>query len=324
MNFGSVARRVAGVFAVAALLAACGANTAPATSTGGGTFPVTLTGKFGKATIPAQPKRVVAMDWTSADMALALGVTPVGIAKVPTSPDGLEPWTKTSLKGAAPTLFDTEAGDPVEKVAALKPDLILAVKDYNLQQSYPLLSKIAPVVTYVTAPNSDSWQDSTRAVGKALGASGKAEAAITHTDAAISAAKSAHPELAGKTFAFLVSPQPTGVYAVNSTTDVSAKLIAQLGMQLGAAVQKMPTSNIPGRTMISYENLGSVDADVIIATGPPKSLVTLQNNAVFKTLKGKYVPLKATVSQAIAFPSSTSIEWALEQAVPLLSAAAKP
>lgn len=317
-------RKIVTILCFALLVAGCGGGTTTAPASGGGAFPVSIIGKFGTTTVSAQPKRIVAMDWTSADMALALGVTPVGIAKVPTSDDGLEPWTKTSLKGATPTLFSTDDGDPIEQVAALKPDLILAVKDYNLQQSYALLSKIAPVVTYAKAPNSDSWQDSTRTVGKALGV--QADAVIAHTNAAISSAKAAHPELAGKTFNFLVSPQSTGVYAVNSTTDVSAQLIAQLGMTLAPAVQKMPTSNIPGRTLVSYENLGSVDADVLLATGPPKSLTTLKANAIFKTLKvvqkNAYVPLQATVSQAIAFPSSTSIEWALRQVLPKLSAAA--
>ncbi|KAA9158720.1 iron-siderophore ABC transporter substrate-binding protein [Amycolatopsis acidicola] len=288
-------------------------------------FPVSVQGKLGTATIPAEPKRVVAMDWTSADIALSLGVTPVGMAKVATADGGIEPWTKPALGSNTPTLFDTSSSDPIDQVAALKPDLIVATKDYNLGESYQQLSQIAPVVTYTDAPNSDSWETSTRNIAKALGKSDQAEQIITKTNADIAAAKTAHPELAGKTYNFLVTPQASGVYAVNSTQDVSARFLDQLGMTLSSQVQSMPTSSIPGRTLVSWENVAQLDANVLFATGSPSSLKVATSNTGFNNLpvveRGAYLPLEPALAQAIAFPSSVSLEWALGQLVPKISEA---
>ncbi|MGP9760380.1 hypothetical protein [Corynebacterium sp. AOP12-C2-36] len=43
-----------------------------------GTFPQTVSTKFGDITVDEQPTRVVALGWGDAETALALGVQPVG------------------------------------------------------------------------------------------------------------------------------------------------------------------------------------------------------------------------------------------------------
>ena len=153
-------------------LAAC-SSTASTTSTSAASdtaFHASIKGKFGTTTLTSKPTRVVALSWTDADFALALGVKPVGIVKVGTATGGIQPWTKTALGSASPTVLDTTDGDPIEAIAALHPDVILATKDYNLTKSYADLSKIAPVVTYVTGPNNDSWQTDFANAAAALGA----------------------------------------------------------------------------------------------------------------------------------------------------------
>jgi iron complex transport system substrate-binding protein len=44
-------------------------------------FPVTIENKLGRAEIPRRPERVVALGSTDADIAVALGVTPLGVPK---------------------------------------------------------------------------------------------------------------------------------------------------------------------------------------------------------------------------------------------------
>ncbi len=56
---------------VAALLAA-----APAFAQA---FPVTIKHALGETTIPAEPKRIVTLGWSSTDAAIALGTVPVGM-----------------------------------------------------------------------------------------------------------------------------------------------------------------------------------------------------------------------------------------------------
>ena len=307
-------------------LAACGSSAATSTSAQSTAFHASIHGKFGTTTITGKPVRVVALSWTDADFALALGVTPVGITKVSTATGGIQPWTKAALGTASPTVLDTTDGDPIEAIAALRPDVILATKDYNLTTSYADLSKIAPVVTYVSGPNNDSWQQDFANVATALDASAKAKTVTASTESAIAKTKSTYSELSGKTFSYIVAPSTSGAYTVNSTTDVSAQLLGELGMRLSPADLKLPSSSTPGRAQVSLENLDELNADVVIAASDAAGLSMLASNAVFEKMaaveRGSYVPLNYTAATALAFPSPLSLQWAMSNVVPKLAAAA--
>ena len=310
-------------------VAGCGAGD----SAGGGAAPdrafhATVTGKFGTTTVDRKPVRVVAMSWTDADFALALGVTPVGLAHTEDTPAGLQPWTAQALGDTRPVQFNVLGSDPIEQVAKLAPDLILATKDYNLAHSYQQLSQIAPVVTYVNGVNSDTWQQDLANVATALGRTTEATTVTADTEAQIAKQRTDHPELTGKTFSYIIAPTAAGAYTVNSDADVSAKLLDTLGMRLSPAVLGLPTSGLPGRAQLSMENLAVLDADVVVATGSPDALAELAKSPVFNGLsavrRGAYVPLDFTSSTALAFPSPLSLRWALTEVLPKLSAAAKP
>jgi len=189
-----------------------------------------VTGKFGTTTVDRKPVRVVAMSWTDADFALALGVTPVGLAHTDETPAGLQPWTAQALGNTRPVQFNVLGSDPIEQVAKLAPDLILATKDYNLAHSYQQLSQIAPVVTYVNGVNSDTWQQDLANVATALGRTTEATTVTADTEAQIAQQRTDHPELTGKTFSYIIAPTAAGAYTVNSDADVSAKLLDTLGM----------------------------------------------------------------------------------------------
>ncbi|OAX56216.1 hypothetical protein A5N15_09415 [Rothia kristinae] len=45
-------------------------------------FPVTIEHAYGKTTVDAEPKRVVGIGWINAEVALSLGVVPVGSGQV--------------------------------------------------------------------------------------------------------------------------------------------------------------------------------------------------------------------------------------------------
>lgn len=316
------------VLMLAGTLAACGSASTTSTSTASDVaFHASIKGKFGTATVTSKPVRVVALSWTDADFALALGVKPVGIVKVGTATGGIQPWTKTALGSSSPTVLDTTDGDPIEAIAALHPDVILATKDYNLTKSYADLSKIAPVVTYVTGPNNDSWQTDFANAATALGDASEAKSVTAATEATISQGKVTYPSLTGKTFSYIVAPSASGAYTVNSTSDVSAQLLASLGMKLSPADLKLPSSSTPGRAQISLENLDELDADVVIAASDATGLAMLEANAVFKKLsavqRGAFVPLDYTAATALAFPSPLSLDWAISNVVPKLAAAAE-
>ncbi|MCD2197600.1 iron-siderophore ABC transporter substrate-binding protein [Actinomycetospora endophytica] len=324
---GTVIAVLLGVLALLGAACSSGGGDAPAAGGSGGAFPATVTGKFGSTTVPAKPLRVVAMSWTDADLALGLGIVPVGMPRVPTQQTGIEPWTQARLNGATPTLFDVANDDPVEAVAALKPDLILATKDYNLDRSYAQLSQFAPVVTYQQAPNSETWQQGQRSVATALGVKEQGEALINETQSRIQAAAASHPGLNGKTFSLIVTPQPSGFYVVNSNEDASAQFLSSLGLKIAPALASQPTSSIPGRALLSWERLGLVDADLVTATGPPSSLALLRSQPGFPALPavaaGRYLPLTPVQAQSIAFPSAVSLQWSIDNVIPALAGTLK-
>jgi ABC-type Fe3+-hydroxamate transport system substrate-binding protein len=90
-------------------------------------FPVTIAQADGAVTLESAPQRVIALDFPSADAALALGVVPVGMAEISYLPEGMHRWTADALDGAATEVFTIGDGYPLEEIAALDPDVILAV-----------------------------------------------------------------------------------------------------------------------------------------------------------------------------------------------------
>ncbi|MGH3911006.1 MAG: hypothetical protein ACRDRM_09265, partial [Pseudonocardiaceae bacterium] len=146
---------VAALLGVALLLGGCGSDDdTPASETKQdgktSTFPVTITQKLGDVTIKAEPKRVVALDYPSADNAIALGVLPVGMAEVTYVEGGVMAWTKAALGDHRSEIFNVDDGFPFETIAKLDPDVILATNTYpSIDDNWDKLNAIAPVVGHV-------------------------------------------------------------------------------------------------------------------------------------------------------------------------------
>ncbi len=152
----------AALLGVALLLGACGSedDDAPAESGQGGNasaYPVTISQKLGEVTIEAEPQRVVALDYPSADHAIALGVVPVGMAEVTYVDGGVMAWTKAALGDQEPQIFNVDNGFPFETIAGLEPDVILATTTFPLiADSWDQLNAIAPVVGHLENPREDT------------------------------------------------------------------------------------------------------------------------------------------------------------------------
>lgn len=145
------------VFA-AVLLAGCSAAPEePATEPGG--RPVAHA--MGTTTVPEVPERVVVLDSQELDVALSLGVEPVGVASA-------------AADGALPTYLEVPDGITVvgpmttpdlEAIAALDPDLILSSKVRH-EALYPQLSAIAPTV--FAERTGDAWKENVALYATAL------------------------------------------------------------------------------------------------------------------------------------------------------------
>jgi iron complex transport system substrate-binding protein len=161
-------------------------------------YPVTIHTMFGDVTVQEKPERVVALGWSDAETALALGVQPVGASDwLAFGGNGVGPWVE-GLYDTPPTILGTTEIN-YEQVAALRPDLILNTRSDGNKDVHDKLSQIAPVI----APPPDvvsygtTWQQQMTMVSTALGLADEGERKISEVEAAFDSAVAAHPEFGG-------------------------------------------------------------------------------------------------------------------------------
>ncbi|GAA3713893.1 iron-siderophore ABC transporter substrate-binding protein [Streptomyces tremellae] len=301
----------------------------PPASGGGAGFPVTIGSAVGSATVPARPKRVVTIGWGSQDVALALGVVPVGMQDMSDNTadgSGVLPWDKQKLRGATPELLKYTTGEvPYERIAALRPDVVLAVDSGLTAEQYKQLNRIAPTVGYPGKPWLTSWQDQLRLVGKALGRVPQAAALERSTDRLIAGAKAEHPEFAGRTVAF-GSGTTAGSYNLYLASDSRVQLLRRLGFSVSPS---LPATASSFAAQVSLEKLDTIDSDVLVSWYAGKPVRRkLESSALFRRMpavrRHGYVPLTdPAMVYATSAVSVLSLPWMLDRYLPLLSAAAR-
>ncbi|MEI2714080.1 MAG: ABC transporter substrate-binding protein [Nocardioides sp.] len=110
-------------------------------------FPVTIEHAFGATTIEEEPVRVATVGWTDQDHVLALGVVPVGATKITWggNADGSSDWFDAKLEeigGEAPVRYDDTDGLPIDEIAKLEPDVVLATNSGLTQADYDKLLEV--------------------------------------------------------------------------------------------------------------------------------------------------------------------------------------
>ncbi len=185
-----------------------------------------------------------------------------------------------------PTLLeDPGTGPQVEKIAALKPDLILALYSGLTKEQYDTLSKFAPVVAQPAAYNDYGipWQEQTTTVGKALGKGRPRRPrwwAEVETKFKTPAAE--HPEFAGKK---AVVATPYEGFFVYGSQDPRSRNLVSLGLSLPEDLD--PLIGDQFGASISKERADLLDQDPIVWTVPDdaKDVETLHKDAVYKDMK---------------------------------------
>jgi iron complex transport system substrate-binding protein len=267
MSGTSFSRRLrAGLLAAALLVAgACGSGTAstnaPDAAPG---FPVTIQHSLGTTKIKAAPKRVVALSSVDVDAALALGVVPVLAAKDPFSPDGIHPWLKGRLDPKRTQLVAAAPAIPYERIASVKPDVILDTGDFTAPQNYKTLSKVAPTIGPLKSAAVDSWQDRQRLVGKALGRPAEAGQAVSAAEGAIAAARAKHPGLKGRTFSVTYVLSRSQILTLSSERDFAVQFLRSLGLEQTPGLTKL-AKNANNVGSLSLEKLDLLKADLMVA-----------------------------------------------------------
>lgn len=262
-------------------------------------FPRTVTHALGETVIERKPQRIVALGWNSEDTIFALGEAPVALPYYSFLPDGLSPWNRTDVERTNPVLLPGSIAD-FEEIAALKPDLIFAIRSGIGSQDWQRLSQIAPTIVYRSGPWQAGWEEQTELVGEALGKPGEASALAGETKDSLKRMMEKHPELAGRSFIFgsIFRGDPSfGVYLPN---DPRVRLLADLGMRIPQGVEDLARAN-PGShgTSISFELLDTLDADLLIVWYPPGAREWAENQPLFRLFQpvrtGRYIALDEPV-----------------------------
>ncbi|MFI6734086.1 iron-siderophore ABC transporter substrate-binding protein [Nonomuraea sp. NPDC050451] len=291
---------------------------------------VKMAHKYGETTVPAAPKRIVTVGLLEQDALLALGVTPVAATTwIGDYPGAIGPWAKDELGGAPlpQVLKDTGSGPQFEKIAALKPDLILGLYSGLTQEQYTTLSKIAPTVAqpkeYIDY--GIPWQELTRKVGVAVGRAAEADKLVTQVEDRFAQVRKEHPEFQGK--AALMATVYEG-YFVFGSQDPRSRLLASLGFKLPDGLDQAIGDKFGAN--ISRERLDLVDTGVIVwsVADVAKDQGTLHADSVYKGLgvvkEGREVFLQENTDQgnAVSFVTVLSLPYVLDGLVPRLAAAA--
>jgi iron complex transport system substrate-binding protein len=279
------------------LLAGCGSDSADnagdSTSTAAaGAFPVTVEHAFGTTKVTETPKRVVTVGYTDDQTVLAFGVKPVGMVDQYPNPPGKSPdintqwpWVKHKWGDTKPEVImkNGDTGPNYEKIAALRPDLIIAVYSEIDQAGYDKLSKIAPTVARTKAekePFSAPWQDNALHIAKALGKAEEGEKMVQDIQGKLDAAKKANPELAKET-AVVLSWYENSV-APFTSTDVRGRLVTGIGFKYQTEIDKVADGSF--YTKLSPERVDLVDVDRIFVINDKADTAALKKFKLFANL----------------------------------------
>ncbi|WP_157250915.1 ABC transporter substrate-binding protein [Nonomuraea typhae] len=159
--------RAVAVAVLAMGLAACGGGTTATPAAEAKPFRV-IKHAMGETRIPVQPKRVVALDQSFVDAVLTLQTPVVGYTTYRSIDDKLPEYlgAVAGQYGKEATAVGTLEQPSLEKIMALKPDLIVSAKVRH-KDLYDKLAKIAPTV--FTETTGAIWKENLRLMGQSLG-----------------------------------------------------------------------------------------------------------------------------------------------------------
>lgn len=257
---------------------------------------VTVPHLMGQTTLAHAPKRIVVLEFGFMDALAKLGVRPVGIAADGDKADVVLPHLKRYYPAGSVTLVGNRHAPSLEKILALKPDLIIA--DENDHKTlYPQLQKIAPTLLFRSYRG--SYQDQieqfsliSRLVRKeALGRTFLAR----HT-ALLNRARATSRPAAGRVVVGVLAP--TGFF-VHSDQSYVGSLLEVLG-------RTNPTLNRDGQTQyaVSMEGLLALNPDTLIVLYNP------EDEAVYRKFAADPVVKRLPAARANRIHTFNRDAWA--------------
>ncbi|MEV0612357.1 iron-siderophore ABC transporter substrate-binding protein [Nonomuraea sp. NPDC050404] len=315
----------------ATLAAACSATTPPADEPAGETaaadaaFPVTIPTEFGDITVEKRPAKVVALGWSDAETAFALGVQPVGAADwLAFGGDGLGPWVQGEYRKPPAILGTLEV--KLESLAALEPDLILDTRASGKKERYDQLAELG--VPVIGPPKGGqayrtSWDEQLDMIGKALGKSQEAAKLKADLEAKFAKAAQDNPSFKGTEVAVGARTGDSyGAYVSGGRLDFLEKLGFVVSPKIMALAGK--DFSVP----VSKERMDLFDSDLTIMFPIAGNGKQIADDPLFKAVPsvkaGRSLVLNdRDVATAFSSTSVTGLSYALDKVVPLLADAMK-
>ena len=267
---------------------------------------------FGTSVVARPAQRVVSLGFNTHDALLALDLAPLAVRHwYGDSNDAIRPWAVSRLKGADPVVLTGEIS--IESIAALEPDLIIAIGSGIDRTRYELLSKFAPVLMDdADRPQyAMGWRQLTRVIGRATGKETLAEQSITDVQRLFAAARGRHPDWSGKSG--VAAYHFNGRTGWFSPTDARSGFLAELGFTMppataarvgGGFYKELSAEDLSPLEADVLLWITSVDRDTALATLPMRKLLTAHS-------EGREVYADTLISAALSFGSILSLPYAL-------------
>ena len=297
-------------------------------------YPIEIKHALGTTVIPEKPERVVTIQWANHDIVLALGVVPVGFSAANfgvQDDSGLLPWTKQKLEELGetnPNVSQDTDGLDFEAISDADPDVILAAYSGITKEDYEILTKIAPVVAYPTAPWSTTWREQVLLNATGMGMRAEGEQLIKDTENLISEKLKEYPQIAGKKFVW-VNFSATDMSKLHIYTPIDSRVafLYELGLEYPESVTNLITDPEKYSLSLSAENTEALyDADLIVGYGNEELYQAIKADSLLGKIpavqKGAVAFLdSSTPLVAAATPNPLSIAYTIDEYLKLLGGA---
>ncbi|MEZ4831232.1 MAG: ABC transporter substrate-binding protein [Caldilineaceae bacterium] len=291
-------------------------------------FPVTVEHQFGAITIPTAPQRVVSLGYSDQDPILALGVQPVAVRYWFGDADAqVWPWAADKLTDGQPQVLNMPFGElNFETIAALQPDLIIAVSAGIDDAEYETLSQIAPTLAQPSGYVNFGARGRSRHISSAgRWARPHRITLVDQTEARFDEVRAANPSFAGATAA-IVAPAGEGQIFFSGPQHERQRFLTTLGFVLPTELVEIAGDAFYGS--LSTERLDLVDTDVLIWTVSPEQQAEIEADALYQQLSvaedGRDIFLDtsgngALAGPALVFSSVLSLPTVFDELTPMLT-----
>jgi iron complex transport system substrate-binding protein len=248
---------------VAAVSPGC-SSPKPAPGAPGGS--VKVTHLFGQTVIKEPPKRVVSAGYTEQDDLLAVGVVPIAVTNwFGDQPFSVWPWAQPKLGAAQPVVLNLDNGIPVDQIAGLKPDLIVAINAGVDADTYQKLSAIAPTVAQSDGDAFfEPWKEQATAIGQAVFQADQMKSLIDAVDKQFAAVAQKYPQWQTKKALLMQGTLFQGT-VVATAAGWRTDFLNQMGLVIADSIKPFVSDH---RAVIPRDQIKAVldSADVLIWT----------------------------------------------------------